>query len=99
MLNKHSVVFSLILQPEEENSYIDRDLLLPLWHQTPKIEEGKAKSSLRFFFDLIVIIIISVGVVVPSPWVLHSWRRRRWVDDVLRGLKTHRSAHLTLTLL
>jgi hypothetical protein len=64
-----------------------------------KKREGSTRSSLRFFFfDLVVVVVISVGVVVPSPWVLHSWRRKRWVDDGLGGLKTHRSAHLALTL-
>jgi hypothetical protein len=63
-----------------------------------KRRRKKAKSSLGFFFDLIIIVIY-FGVAVPSPWVFHNWRRKRWVDDWLGGLKTHRSAHLTLTLL
>jgi hypothetical protein len=61
-----------------------------------KKREGKIKSSLGFFFELVV---ISVGVAVPSPRVLHSWRRKRWVDNGLGGLKTHRCTHLALTLL
>jgi hypothetical protein len=64
-----------------------------------KKREGKIKSSLRFFFELVVIVVISVGVAVPSPRVLHSWRRKRWVDNGLGGLKTHRCTHLTLALL
>jgi hypothetical protein len=63
-----------------------------------KKREGKAKSSLGFFFDL-VIIVVFFGVAVPSTWVFHNWRRKRWVDDWLGGLKTHRSVHLTLALL
>jgi hypothetical protein len=64
-----------------------------------KKREGKAKSSLGFFFELIVIILISVGIAVPSPQVLHSWRRKRSVEDGLGGFKTHRCAHLALALL
>jgi hypothetical protein len=75
------------------------DLLLPLWHQTQKREkEQKTKSSLRFFFYLVVVIIF-FGVAVPSPRVFHGWRRKRWVDDWLGGLKTHISVHLALALL
>jgi hypothetical protein len=39
-----------------------------------KKREGKAKSSLRCFFDLIVIVIF-FGVAVPSPQIIHRWRR------------------------
>jgi hypothetical protein len=62
-------------------------------------------SSLEvFFFNLIVIVIFfftvfAFGVAVPSPRVFHSWRRKRWIDDRLGGLKTHRCSHLTLALL
>jgi hypothetical protein len=39
-----------------------------------KMREGNTRSSLGFFFfDLIV---GSIGVAVPSPRILHSWRRR-----------------------
>jgi hypothetical protein len=64
-----------------------------------KKREGKAKSSLRFFFDLIVIVTISFGVVVPSPWVFHHWGRKMRIEKGLSGLKTHRRAHLALALL
>jgi hypothetical protein len=63
-----------------------------------KKRDGKSKSSFGFFFELVVIV-ISIGITVPSPWVLHSWRRKRWVDGGLGGLKTHRCAHLALALL
>jgi hypothetical protein len=57
-----------------------------------------------FFFNLIVVVIFffavfASGVTVPRPQVFHSWRRKRWIDDGLGGLKTHRRAHLTLALL
>jgi hypothetical protein len=62
-----------------------------------KKEDEKIKSSLGFFFDLIdIIVFISISVAVPRPWGFHNWRRKRWVDDWLRGLKTHRSVHLWL---
>jgi hypothetical protein len=66
-----------------------------------KKREGKTKSSLRFFFDLIVIVvvIIAFSVAVPGPRVFHSRRRKRRVDDLLGGLKTHVSVHLALALL
>jgi hypothetical protein len=76
--------------------------MLNRWRSSPplasttKKREGKAKSSLRFFFKLIVIVVIFVGIAVPSPQALHSWRRKRWVDNGLEGLKTHRCVHLTL---
>jgi thiosulfate reductase cytochrome b subunit len=57
----------------------------------------RKKSSLGVFINLIIF--ISVGIVVRSPQVFHNWRRKRWVDDWLGGLKTHRSAHLALALL
>jgi hypothetical protein len=65
---------------------------------TKKREGTKNKVFTRFFFYLIIVVIF-FGVVVPSSWVFHGWRRKRWVDDWLGGLKTHRSAHLTLALL
>jgi hypothetical protein len=63
-----------------------------------KKREGKARSSLRLFFNFVVVVVF-FGVAVPSPWFFHSWRRKRRVDNWLRGLKTHRSAHLALALL
>jgi hypothetical protein len=63
-------------------------------------------SSLRVFFINLIIVIIffffvvfTSDVVVPHPQVFHSWRRKRWIDDELGGLKTHRRAHLVLMLL
>jgi hypothetical protein len=50
-----------------------------------KKREGKAKSSLEFFFDLIVVIIISFDVAVPSPQVFHRWRTKRRIDSGLGG--------------
>jgi hypothetical protein len=47
----------------------------------------------------LIVVVIFFSVAVPSPRVFHGWRRKRWVDDWLRGLKTHRSVHLTLALL
>jgi hypothetical protein len=58
-------------------------------------------KSLGFFLDLVIIIAvvaIAFGIVEPSPWVFHYWTRKRRVDDGLGGLKSHRSAHLALTL-
>jgi hypothetical protein len=54
-----------------------------------KKKEGKIMSSLRvFFFNLVVIVIFfftvfTSGVTVPCPWVFHSWRRKRGIDDGL----------------
>jgi hypothetical protein len=71
-----------------------------------KKREGKAMSSIEvFYFNLIVIIIFfffavfTSDVAVPHPQVFHCWRKKRGIDDGLRGLKTHRRAHLTLALL
>jgi thiosulfate reductase cytochrome b subunit len=70
-----------------------------------KKREGKVRSSssLGLILDLIIsfviIFTIIIGVAVPSPRFFHSGRRKRWVDCGLGGLKTHRSAHFTLTLL
>jgi hypothetical protein len=78
------------------------DILLPLWHQTPKREKEKQQSSFRFFLDLIIVIFIFIftaGIVIPCPRVFHSWRRKTWIDDELGGLKTHGHVHLTLALL
>jgi hypothetical protein len=67
---------------------------------TKKERRKKAKSSLGLLFNLfIIVIVIAFSVAVPSPWVFHSGRRKRRVDNRLRGLKTHGSAHLTLALL
>jgi hypothetical protein len=70
----------------------------PLASNTKK-ERRKTVSSLRVFLNIVVIFIFASGVVVPHPRVFHSWRRKRWVDDWLGGLKTHRRAHLVLALL
>jgi hypothetical protein len=68
-----------------------------------KKREGKATSSLRLLLDLIIdfviVFTIVIGVAVPSPRVFHNGRRKRRVDCGLEGLKTHGSAHFTLTLL
>jgi hypothetical protein len=60
-----------------------------------KKREGKVVPSL----ELLIVIIIIIGVAVPSPRIFHSWRRKRGVDCGLGGLKTHGSVHLTLALL
>jgi hypothetical protein len=52
-------------------------------------------SSLRLLLDLIIIII---GIAVPSPRVFPRWRRKRRVDYGLGILKTHGSEHLALVL-
>jgi hypothetical protein len=39
-----------------------------------KKREGKITKSLRFFLDLVIIIIvvtIAFGIAEPSPWVFH----------------------------
>jgi hypothetical protein len=59
-----------------------------------KKREGKIESSLRvFFFNLVVVVfffaVFTFGVAVPCPRVFYSWRRKRWIDDGLGGLKTH----------
>jgi Na+/phosphate symporter len=66
-----------------------------------KKREGKTMSSLGLLFNLFIIIIfiIAFGVAVPSPQVFHNRRRKRRIDDGLRGLKTHGNAHLMLALL
>jgi hypothetical protein len=62
-------------------------------------------SSLRLLFDfifsfiIIFIFVIVISIVVPSPRVFHSWRRKRTVDYGLRGLKTRGSVNLVLVLL
>jgi uncharacterized membrane protein len=71
-----------------------------------KKREGKAMSSLGvLFFNLIIVVIFffffvifASGVAVPHPRVFHGWRRKRGIDDGLRGLKTHRRVHLALAL-
>jgi hypothetical protein len=75
---------------------MDRSSSPPLASNTKK-REGKIRSSLRLFFNLVVIV-ITFGIEVPSPWVFHSSRRKRRVDDWLGGLKTHRSVPLALVL-
>jgi hypothetical protein len=66
-----------------------------------KKREGKAAPLLGLLLDLIVVIVftIIVSIIVPSPRVFHSRRRKRRVDCGLGGLKTHRSVHFTLALL
>jgi Na+/proline symporter len=66
-----------------------------------KKSEEKVTTSLRLFFNLfiIVVFIIAFCVAVLGPWIFHSGRRKRRVDDGLGALKTHRSVHLSLTLL
>jgi hypothetical protein len=67
-----------------------------------KKREGKTTKSLGFFLYLIIIIIIvaiAFSIAEPSPQVFHHWRGKRRIDDGLSGLKSHRSAHLVLTLL
>jgi hypothetical protein len=69
-----------------------------------KKRDGKAVSSLGvFFFNLIVVIfffsVFTSGVAVPRPRVFYNWRRKRWIDNGLGGLKTHRRAHIALALL
>jgi hypothetical protein len=67
-----------------------------------KKREGKAMSSLRvFFFNLIIVVffffpVFASGVAVPCPRVFHSWRRKKWIDNGLGGLKTLRCMHLAL---
>jgi hypothetical protein len=67
-----------------------------------KKREGKIESSLGFLLDVIIITVfiffINISVAVPSPRIFHRGRRKRRVDDWLRGLKTHRCAYLTLVL-
>jgi hypothetical protein len=58
-----------------------------------------------FFLNLVIVVtfffftVFASGVVVPCPQVFHSWRRKRGIDDGLRGLKTNRRVHLALVLL
>jgi hypothetical protein len=54
---------------------------------------------LDLIISSVIIFTIIVGVVVPSPRVFHSGRRKRRVDCGLGGLKIHRSAHFALALL
>jgi hypothetical protein len=42
--------------------------------------EGKIRSLLRLFFNLIIIV-VTFGVAVLGTWVFHSWRWKRKVDD------------------
>jgi hypothetical protein len=64
-----------------------------------KKERRKTTSSLRVFLNVIIVIfLVASDVTVPCSRVFHSWRRKRWVDDWLGGLKTHRRAYLTLAL-
>jgi hypothetical protein len=54
--------------------------------------EGKVRSSLGLFINLIIGFVIAftiiVGDAVPSPRAFHSGRRKRSVDCGLEGLKT-----------
>jgi hypothetical protein len=67
-----------------------------------KKRERKIVSSLRLFFNLIIIVvvfIIAFGVAIPSPQVFYHGRRKRRIDDRLGDLKTHRRAYFVLVLL
>jgi hypothetical protein len=69
-----------------------------------KKREGKVSSlgllfNFIFGFIIISIFVIVVGIVIPSPRVFQTWRRKRRVDYGLEGLKTIGSAHLALALL
>jgi hypothetical protein len=47
----------------------------------------KMASSLGVFLNIIIVasFVFASGVAVPRPWVFHSWRRKRCVDDWLGG--------------
>jgi hypothetical protein len=69
-----------------------------------KMNERKTESSLKLFFNLIIIIIVVVfitafGVTVLSPRVFYRGRRKRRIDDRLGDLKAHRRVYFTLALL
>jgi thiosulfate reductase cytochrome b subunit len=67
---------------------------------TKKREEKRSTtSSLGVFLNIVVAFVFASGFVVPRPRVFHSWRMKRWIDDWLGGLKTHRHVHLALALL
>jgi hypothetical protein len=77
---------------------IDRSSSPPLASNTKK-ERRKTAPSLGVFFNVVVVIfLIASDVTVACSRVFHGWRRKRWVDDWLGGLKTHRHAYLTLAL-
>jgi hypothetical protein len=45
----------------------------PILASNTKKREGKAmESSLRFFFDLVIVVIIAFAGAVPSTWAFHS---------------------------
>jgi hypothetical protein len=52
-----------------------------------KRREGKIMMSLVLLFNLLIIVvfIIAIGFMIPSPRVFHSWRRKRRVDYGLGG--------------
>jgi hypothetical protein len=50
-----------------------------------KKREGKARSSFRLFFNLVIIVVFIV-IAVPSPRVFHSYKKKRRVDDGLWGV-------------
>jgi hypothetical protein len=54
---------------------------------------------LDLIIDFIIIFTIIISVEVPSPMIFHIGKRKRRVDCVLGGLKTHSSAYFALTLL
>jgi hypothetical protein len=67
---------------------------------TKKREEKRSTtSSLGVFLNIVVAFVFASGFVVPRPRVFHSWRMKRWIDDWLGGLKTHRHVHLAPALL
>jgi ABC-type uncharacterized transport system substrate-binding protein len=46
-----------------------------------KKREGETTSSLRFFLNLIIIVIFTLGIAVSHPHIFYSWRRKRRVND------------------